>query len=157
MPTFGSNGGKWFPAKEKVGLINHSKKTIMVDGKQVGPGEPFIYEGPDRAALYYLWEESGKPTDPKKAMTSLGTYFKDDPEYIGLIRQKYNMTVEDYLKMINFDEENAKKEFDENFVKVTSHQVVARGKEIETQGGGVEFGTGKVIATGAIGDVKMPV
>ena len=156
MGTWISDGGKWFPAKEEVGLINNSGKTITVNGKQIAAGRPFIYEGADRAALYQLWEEAGKPTDPEKAITFLGQHFSDDPDFIGTIRQKYNMDVKAYLKMIGFDEGKAKTLFSEKMVSLKSHEVAARAKEVETMGGGVETGTGKVIEAGAIGDVSLP-
>ena len=156
MGTWISNGGKWYPAKEEVGLINNSGHDITVNGKVIKAGKPFIYEGADRSALYQLWEEAGKPTDPEKAITYLGQNFKDDPDFIMNIRQKYGMTVEEYLKMIGFDEIKASKEFEERMVSLKAHEVVERAKEVDVMGGGVETGTGKVIERGAIGDVSLP-
>ena len=64
MSSWTSFEGVWYPAKEKVGLINHSDVAIKnpISGEEIGPGEPWIYEGPDRAALLELYEadKSGK-------------------------------------------------------------------------------------------------
>lgn len=63
--------GRWHPAKERVALKNLSGKSIKIeqiadDGKKytrtVQPNEDYIYEGPDRAAMFQWWEENGKPT-----------------------------------------------------------------------------------------------
>lgn len=157
MPTFISVQGEMRPAKETVGLTNHSDKTITVNGKEVGPGMPYVYEGPDRAALFMLWEQSGKPEDAKQCMTYLGSSFRTDPEFIARVRQMGFSNIDEYLKAIGYDEVADKKRCEEKAMTVKSHEVVKRAKEIEVYGGGIEQGTGKVLATGAIGDVAMPV
>ena len=63
--------GLLHPAKESVPLYNRTNKPIKIeqtadDGKKfiqtIKPGQPYIYEGPDRAAMFQWWEENGKPT-----------------------------------------------------------------------------------------------
>ena len=53
--------GKWHPAKESVGLKNISDKPIVVEikddagkvfKKTIQPGADYVYEGPDRAAMF---------------------------------------------------------------------------------------------------------
>ena len=56
-PTFVSKDGIWHPAKEKIGLVNRSGKTKTIDGKRIKPGDPYIYEGADRAALFVLYQD----------------------------------------------------------------------------------------------------
>ena len=54
MPNYISIDGEFFPAKERVALKNLSGKEKEVDGKIIKPGEDYIYEGADRAALFEL-------------------------------------------------------------------------------------------------------
>jgi len=54
MPTWVSKRGKWLPAKEKIGLVNKSEKVITYNGVEIQPGDPFVYDGPDREALKSL-------------------------------------------------------------------------------------------------------
>ena len=145
MATWISVQGEWKPAKEHV-VLPHLQGT-----------DREIYDGPDRAALLQLWEDSGKPTDPKKAKTFLGSSFKTDPEFIGRVRQMGFASVNEYFTAIGFDEKSDKESAEQKAVTVKSHEIAKRAKEIEIYGGGVEQGSGKVIASGAIGDVSMPV
>jgi len=145
MPTFISKGGEWYPAKEHA-VLPHLSGT---------PRE--IYDGPDRAALLLLWQESGKPEDAKKCLTYLGSNFKNDPDFVNRVRQLGFDNVKQYLKFIGYNEEEEMAKADKNLVTVQSHEVLRRAKAIENDGGGVEFGTGEVLAKGAIGDVAMPV
>jgi hypothetical protein len=145
MPTFISKGGEWYPAKEHA-VLPHLSGT-----------DREIYDGPDRAALLMLWQESGKPEDALKCMTFLGSNFKSDPDFINRVRQLGFDNVDKYLAFIGYDEKKANAQAEKNMVTVTSHQVLKRAKAIENDGGGVEFGTGEVLAKGAIGDVSFPV
>lgn len=130
MPTFISKDGVWHPAKEKIGLTNLSgkTKTIEINGKKVKikPGDPYIYEGPDRAALFTLYQEK---------VETLGTNFRQDPEFINRVRQ-LGFTMEDYLKAVGYDEEKVEAEFVKKAKVVTKHEIGTQVKAIETLGGG---------------------
>jgi hypothetical protein len=145
MPTWISNQGEWYPAKEHA-VLPHLSGT-----------DREVYDGPDRAALHALWVESGKPEDAKKCLDHLGANFKNDPDFVNRVRQLGFDTVDKYLAFIGYNEKKATAEAEANMVKVTSHQVLKRAKAIENDGGGVEFGTGEILAKGAIGDVSFPV
>ena len=145
MPTFVSKGGEWYPAKEHA-VLPHLSGTSKE-----------IYDGPDRAALLLLWQESGKPEDAKRCLTHLGANFKSDPDFVNRVRQMGFKDVTEYLSFIGFDEKVANDEAENNLVRVKSHEVLKRAKAVEMDGGGVEFGTGEVLAKGAIGDVSFPV
>lgn len=145
MPTWISKGGEWFPAKEHA-VLPHLAGTAKE-----------IYDGPDRAALLALWQESGKPEDAKRCLTHLGQNFKSDPDFVNRVRQLGFESVDKYLAFIGYDEKAANAEAERNLVTVKSHEVLKRAKAIEVDGGGVEFGTGEVLAKGAIGDVALPV
>jgi hypothetical protein len=145
MPTFISKQGEWYPAKEHA-VLPHLSGT---------PRE--VYDGPDRAALLLLWQESGKPEDAKRCMDHLGIHFKNDPDFVNRVRQMGFDSVDKYLAFIGYDEKEAGKLAEENLVRVKSHEILKRAKAVDTEGGGVEFGTGEVLAKGAIGDVPMPI
>ena len=145
MPTWISKEGEWFPAKEHA-VLPHLSGTSRE-----------VYDGPDRGALYQLWQESGKPEDAKRCLEHLGSNFRNDPDFINRVRQLGFSSVKEYLAFIGYDETKAMKQAEDNLVRVKSHEVLKRAKAVETEGGGVEFGTGEVLAKGAIGDVAMPV
>lgn len=145
MPTWISKGGEWHPAKEHA-VLPH----LVGTSKEV-------YDGPDRAALLALWQESGKPEDAKRCMTHLGSNFKNDPDFVNRVRQLGFDNVAKYLEFIGYDEKAEMAKADAAMVTVKSHEVLKRAKAIENDGGGVEFGTGEVLAKGAIGDVSFPV
>lgn len=129
MSTFISKDGVWYPAKEKVGLINRSGKTKIVEGKKVEPGEPYIYEGADRAALYKLYQQK---------VETLGINFKMDPEFIGRVRN-LGFTMDEYLRMVGYDEALVEENFKKNAEVVTKHEIGAKVKTIDTLGGGTDF------------------
>lgn len=145
MPTFISVQGEWKPAHEHV-VLPHLQGT-----------KNEVYDGPDRAALYMLWEQSGKPTDPKQAMTILGVHFKKDPEFLARVRQMGFNNVDEYLKAYGYDEKAELERMSKLADTVQSHQVVSRGKLIESQHGGIEQGSGKELVKPGIGDVTLPV
>ena len=145
MPTYISKGGEWFPAKEHA-VLPHLSGTSRE-----------VYDGPDRAALYALWVESGKPADAKNCLEHLGSSFKNDPDFVNRVRQLGFAKIDDYLAFIGYDEKAANKLADENLVRVKSHEVLKRAKAIEIDGGGTEFGSGNVLVKGDIGDVDLPV
>jgi hypothetical protein len=145
MPTYISKGGEWYPAHEHV-VLPHLTGTSRE-----------VYDGPDRAALYALWVESGKPEDAKRCLDHLGSNFKNDPDFVNRVRQLGFTSVDEYLKFVGYDEKAAMAEAEKKITTVKSHEIVKRAKAVENDGGGVEFGSGKVLERGAIGDVPMPV
>jgi len=122
--------GEWYPRKEKVGLVNTSDKTITVNGKEIPPGDPFIYEGPDRDALTILHQQ-----DPTGGATKLGKDFRIDPEFLSKVRQLGFKTVNDYFKFIGYDEEKAKEKFEKE-VAIPSREEIVRAKDTTKLGGG---------------------
>ena len=104
-----------------------------------------------------LWEESGRPTNPEEAITFMGQSFYEDPEYIQRIRQLYNCDVDAYLKQLKFDKDKTADKQMKKAQEVSGEDVVKRVPPVESTSGGTEFGTGKVIQKGALGDVPMPV
>ena len=113
MPRYVSKEGVCLPAKEKVSLINNTGKTITVNGKQVEPGEPYIYEGPDRAALEYMKEQG---------VEQLGQHFSKDPEFIARVRQVHNCSMKEYMEMCGYDEKTSNEEFERKFKEVNLHK-----------------------------------
>src|SRR3990167_2850487 len=127
-PTFVSKDGIWHPAKEKIGLVNRSGKTKTIDGKRIKPGDHYIYEGADRAALFVLYQDK---------VETLGIDFKKDPEFINRVRQ-LGYTIEEYLKAVGYDEEQVKKDFEEKASVVNKHELAEKVKAVETLGGGTD-------------------
>jgi len=130
MPNYVSKDGVWYPAKEKVGLINTSGKEKEVDGKKVAPGEPYIYEGPDRAALFELF---------KAKVETFGVDFRTDPELINRVRQLGYKSVDEYAKIMGYDKEKIEKEFKKNASVVTKHELPKKVEAVKTLGGGKDF------------------
>lgn len=124
MPNWVSKGGTWHPAKEKVALTDHEGK----DGRK--PGDPYIYDGADRGALFELFREK---------VEALGQDFKTDPAFIQSVRNQGFNTVDEYLKFIGYDEEKDEKEFKKKAKKVTKHEIEKTVKAIETVGGGQNY------------------
>jgi len=144
MPRFISKDGEWTPAKEKVALVNRSDKTRTVGKVKVKPGEPYIYEGPDRAALFKLYEEG---------VDKLGTHFKSDPDFINRVRQ-LGFTMEDYLKFVGYDEQKVEEDFKKNASVVTKHELPKKVKEVHTLGGGVDTSGLNPARYGGFGEPK---
>ena len=139
MSTYVSKSGTWHPAKEKVGgLTNKSKKTIVVNEKEIKPGDPFIYEGPDRAALLELYREK---------VETFGQDFRKDPDFINRVRQ-LGYTTESYLKAVGYDEEQVEKDFKKNAQVVQKHEIGEKVKTINTLGGGIDTSGGGADAYG---------
>ena len=146
MPSFVSNKGLWSPAKEVIGLINKSTEVIKYDGKDIQPGQPFVYSGPDREALKML-NDAGAAT--------LGTDFLHDPEFRQAVRNQGFENIEDYLKHIGYDEEADTKKFKERTATVKAHEVPSRVAKINTMGGGKDFSGNKDNdIVGGFGDEK---
>lgn len=175
MPSWISDEwGKWHPAKETAGLKNISDKPIVIemiddDGKKfkktVQPGGDYVYEGPDRAALYQWWEENGKP-DAKtmkklKGDVTFGDDFRKNNEFLEQYAKYRNMfgfqTVEEYLKYIGFDAEEVHKSFEEKASIVATHDLPNRIPESKQLGGGKDYAGGKLNRYGGFGEPEdMP-
>lgn len=140
MPQWISKDGEWFVAKEKVGLINKSGKTIKNPSaeysdyyeKEVKPGEPFIYEGPDRAAMYELYK-----ADKSGEIVTLGQHFTEDPEMQDRARQRNYKSVADYAKHFGWSKEKSDSKFAEQIAEVKTHDLPKRVEMVEaSQSGG---------------------
>jgi len=146
MPNYVSDGGVHYPAKEKVGLTNTSDKPYDNNGEEVAPGDPFIYEGPDRAAVKELAEASGLIADPNKKIEDLqvtfGTDFRKDPDFLQMTRTMGFNTPEKYLKSIGYDNEAEKKKFEERAAVIQKHELPKRHKEALILGGGKDGSIG---------------
>ena len=144
MPSFVSINGVWHAAKEKVGLVNLSGKAKIINGVTVQPGDPYVYEGPDRAALYMLYENK---------VETLGQDFARDPQMVDLVRKMGFKDMKEYCDFMGIDPtEAAKAAKDVLALQVTKHELPKRVKEIEVMSGGTERGTGKEIRKGGFGD-----
>lgn len=135
MPRYISKLGKFYPCKEKVALKNLSGQTITVDGKEIKPNEPYIYEGPNRASLFELY---------KAGVEYFGDDFTHDSEFLEMVHNRGFKTVKDYLKYYSFDIEEAEKKFDEKAAKISNEEIKERVHSNNILGGGKDFaGSGK--------------
>ena len=139
MSRFVSDAGVWHAGKERVGLVNRSKESIEVDGKIIQPGDPYIYEGPDRAALFALWEAKEN---------TFGEDFRRNPDFLQMIRTRGFKTVNEYLKFVGYDEKVAKERFDKEAAKVSKHELPEAVKRVEKMGGGIDTAGGGLDKTG---------
>jgi hypothetical protein len=156
MPSFVSDKGLWYPAKEKIGLTYKGDKTIskeelpegvVIQGDFLEPGDPFMYEGADREALKML-NESGSET--------LGTDFRKDPEFRQAIRNQGFDKVEDYLKNLGYDEDEDTKKFRETATHVNKHELPKRVGAINMLGGGRDTtGARDNDIVGGFGDMEI--
>ena len=146
MSRWISKDGIWFPAKEKVALKNITDKVKVIGGQTVQPGDPYIYEGPDRAALYELFEQK---------VETLGQDFRYDIELINRVKQLGYNSVDDYAKAMGYDKNKVEEIFNKNASVVTQHELPARVKAIDELGGGTDLsGSGKDIV-GGFGDAEV--
>ena|SRR3990167_4908181 len=135
MPTWVSKDGKFYPANEKVALVNHSNETIKNPsadwsenhGKDVAPGDPFIYEGPDRAALFYLYETKQE---------SLGQDFHQDADLIARVRQLDFKSINAYARAMGWDKIKVDEEFKKKASKIIKHGLPETVAAINRLGGG---------------------
>lgn len=123
MPRYVSKDGEWYPALEKVSLIDHVGK----DGRQ--PGDPYIYEGPDRAALFELF---------KAGVEKFGVHFMHDSDLIRRVKELGYKDVKEYAKSVGWDEKKVMEEFNKKAAVVTKHELPTKVKMIETMGGGLD-------------------
>jgi hypothetical protein len=134
MPMYVSRAGVWHPAKEKVGLKNNSDKVIKNPStdeqhkdEEIKPGEDFIYSGPDRAALYELWEAK---------VNNFGEDFRTNPDFLQAVRNMGYSSYKTYLKDIGFNEEKMDADFKKKADVVNLHELPQRVNAIERLAGG---------------------
>lgn len=136
--------GLWHPAREIVNLVNYSGKSIVIeiagdDGKKIKktikPGEPYVYDGPDRQALFELWT-----IDKTGNTKTIGQNFRINPEFLGAYakaREAFGFqTVDEYLAYIGYDEAKVKEAFDKKASVIVEHEIPRRIEELQTLGGG---------------------
>lgn len=164
--------GLWHPAKERVGLKNRSGKPIKVeqtsdDGKKfvmtIQPGGDYVYEGPDRSAMYQWWEENGKPTYEQimampQGTITMGSDFRQNDEFLKqfrIAREAHGyQSVKEYLKDIGFDEAKTHENFLKKASVVQLHDLAERVPEIKKVGGGSDTANpGKNIRLGGWGEI----
>lgn len=164
--------GKLHPAKEQVSLKNLSGKSMKVEitsdagkkfTKTVPPMGDYIYEGPDRAAMYQWWEENGKPTAedimamPEGSIT-MGENFRTNQEFMDFYA-KYRQSMgfqnmAEFLTYLGYDEAKQKKRFEEKAQVVSLHELPDRVPEIKKVGGGDDRANpGKNIRLGGWGEM----
>lgn len=157
------------PAKERAALKNISNAAIEVeqtasDGtkfKQViPPGADYIYEGPDRAAMFQWWEENGKPDAAKmkelEGTVTFGEDFRKNTEFMQQYAKDRQMfgfaNVEAYLKYLGYDEKKLHEKFLEKGSVVNIHDLPSRSPEIKKLGGGTDNANpGKNLKYGGFG------
>ena len=112
MPSYISKDGLWKPAKEKAAITNSK-------------GEPEIYEGDDRAALAEIaaGNVESKP-------------FWKDTEWTARIRQLHNMSMEEYMKSVGFDETTSNEVFEKKIKEVNLHKDAPRKPATKFPSGG---------------------
>lgn len=138
MPSFISDEGVWVPSKERISLknetaevaINPSVEGSKYHGEEVQPGDDFIYEGPDRAALKMLGE-----LDLAK-QGYMGTHFTENPDLFDLARSKGYDNIEDYVKKLGYKSEKAKELVEKYKKTYSTHSGPAKVKGTDFVGGG---------------------
>ena len=139
MPTYISLEGVMYPAKEKVGLVNHSDNPMKhpITGEMIEPGDPYIYEGPDRAAMYelYLADKSG-------ATTTFGQHFSQNTDFLQMVRNLGFKDQKAYLKFIGYDSKEAQENFDKNATILNKHELPKRVEAVRVLGGGKDYSQG---------------
>jgi hypothetical protein len=125
--------GKWHSRKERVALKNLSGRTIKVKGEDIKSGEDYIYEGPDRAALYELWK-----TDNSGTTKTLGKDFRGTQEFRKLIRELGFKTAEEYFEFVGYNPEEAKQRYEQEIAKPTKHDISKKAEILNIPGGGID-------------------
>jgi len=142
MPSFISNKGVWYAAKENVGGLIYKgekdiakkdlPKTIIFAGEVLKTGMAFIYNGADREALKMLHMDGYD----MKGERVMGHDFRKDTEFLQAIRSMNFNSVEEYLKHIGYDEAADEERFKETASKTMSHEVAEKVNEIKVLAGG---------------------
>jgi len=146
--------GRWFPKKEKVALKNNGNEAMVNPsatwsnhyGEVIQPGEPYIYEGPDRAAMLQLFEEKTE---------WLGSDFHMDPELISRVKQLGYPDVESYAVVMGYDRVKAKKRFEEATASINKHEPPPKVKPIDALGGGLDTTGGGQDTKGGFGEPQL--
>ena len=146
--------GLLHPAKESVPLYNRTNKPIKIEqtddnGKKfimtVKPSQPYIYEGPDRSAMFQWWEENGKPTAEQiKAMPdgqiTTGSDFQTNQEFMDFYakyRQAFGFqNMNEFLTYLGYDSKKQNERFKKLAQEVNLHELPDRVPEIKKVGGG---------------------
>ena len=142
MPTFVSNKGVWYAAKEKVGGLTYKGTQsilredlpagVFITGEVLNPGDPFMYDGIDREALRMLHEQ-GYDSHGERV---LGTDFRHEPEFLQAVRNMGFGNVTEYLDHMGYNEKVDEQSFKERAERTKSHEVAERVKALNTLGGG---------------------
>ncbi len=162
MSRWISLDGKMYPAMERIALKNNGNSPIRIPKKRdektgeimewetVEPGMDYIYEGPDRAALFelYLIDKSG-------ATKHIGVDFKTDPMWLKMTRDLGFATVKDYLKYIDYDEKAMQERFDKLSKQVTPHDIVKWGRFQEMIAGGKDTSSTGAHIVGGFGEPQI--
>lgn len=160
--------GKWHPAKERVALKNLSGKTIkikrIIGGKdveeEIRPGDDYIYEGPDRAALFDWWEQNGKPSAEQmkklEGQVTLGEDFRQNTEFLEAYAKARNAfgfkDVAEYLTYLGYDFDKVKSDFEKKASVVNRHDLPKKINEIKKLGGGGDSVDGRLNKFGGFGE-----
>jgi hypothetical protein len=149
-----SKDGILYPAKERVSLKNNSGKVMKNPsakwskfcGEEVMPGDDFIYEGEDRAALFQLFQEK---------VDVLGQDFRKNIELVNLARQLGYKDVNGYAKAVGYDAELAEKNFNERAAGTVKHDLPARAAEMARMGGGSDTSGNGADVIGGFGEQRV--
>ena len=123
MPRFVSKEGIWIPKKEKVALEKKNPET--------GEVEPYIYEGPDRAALKMLKDMNAEEDG------YIGTHFTLNPDMYELARQRGYDNVEEMMEKLGYNAKRAKEIAQKKLEEYTKHEAPERKPAAKFRGGGV--------------------
>ena len=134
MPKYYSHKGVWHPSKEHV-VLPHLQGT-----------EKEVYDGPDRAAEYELFQEGVK---------TFGIDFEKDPDIIWRSKQFGYSSVMEYALAMGYDPVKAEADFKKNASEITKHELPKRKETINAVGGGVDTtGQGQDVI-GGFGDEHL--
>lgn len=154
MASWVSKDGVFYPAKERVSLknisgkvlINPSEKGSKYHGEEVQPGDDFIYEGPDRAAMFQLFKDK---------VDTLGQDFRQNPDMIYMARQFGYKNVEAYAKAVGYDKEKMEAEFSKKASVVAKHELPVGAKEVLIMGGGQDTSGSGADVIGGFGEERV--
>lgn len=154
MSNFVSKDGVWYPKKERVSLKNLSgaviKNPSSSDSKfyneEVQPGDDFIYEGPDRAAMFVLWKDK---------VETLGQDFRLNMELIQLARSLGYKSVDAYAKAIGYDKDTVEEDFKKKLGMVEKYEPPKGKEEVFVMGGGQDTAGGGADIIGGFGEQRM--
>ena len=139
MPTYVSYEGVMHPGIEEVALTNNSGEAMKhpTTGETILPGRPYIYKGPDRAAMYelYLADKTGKTT-------TFGQHFSQNTDFLQMVRNLGFKDKEEYLTFIGYDKKEAERKFKEEASAVNTHEILKRAEPTKVLGGGKDYGVG---------------